>query len=121
MAINFRKRKKILPGVYLNFSKKGISTTVGPRGANINFGKKGAYLNTGIPGTGLYSRKKIGGGNGNNPNFTPTNNFTSNLNTIKAHKTKTATILLALFLGTFGVHRFYLGQYWRGIFYVLFF
>lgn len=121
MAINFRKRKKVLPGVYLNFSKKGISTTVGPRGANINFGKKGAYLNTGIPGTGLYSRKKIGGGNGNNPNFTPTNNFTSNPNTIKAHKTKTATILLALFLGTFGAHRFYLGQYWRGIFYVLFF
>lgn len=60
MALNFRKRKKILPGVYLNFSKKGISTTVGPRGANINFGKNGAYLNTGIPGTGLYSRQKIG-------------------------------------------------------------
>lgn len=119
MAINFRKRKKILPGVYLNFSKTGVSTTIGPRGANVNFGKKGAYLNTGIPGTGLYSRKKIGGGgNGNRP---PTNNFTSDRNRIKFNKSKTTTIILALFLGTFGAHRFYLGQYWRGIFCVLFF
>lgn len=120
MAINFRKRKKILPGVYLNFSKKGISTTVGPRGANINFGKKGAYLNTGIPGTGFYSRQKIGGGNGSSPNYTPTNNFTSNTNVVKSDKSKTTTILLAFFLGTFGAHRFYLGQHWKGIFSILF-
>lgn len=121
MAINFRKRKKILPGVYLNFSKKGISTTVGPRGANINFGKKGAYLNTGIPGTGLYSRQKIGGGSGSSPSFTPANNFTSNANAVKSDKSKTTTILLAFFLGTFGAHRFYLGQHWKGIFSILFF
>lgn len=121
MAINFRKRKKILPGVYLNFSKKGISTTVGPRGANINFGKKGAYLNTGIPGTGLYSRQKIGGGSGSSPSYTPNNNFTSNTNAVKSDKSKTTTILLAFFLGTFGAHRFYLGQHWKGIFSILFF
>ena len=58
--MRFRRRTKILPGVYLNFSKTGISTTVGPRGANVNLGKQGAFLNTGIPGTGLYDRKKIG-------------------------------------------------------------
>lgn len=79
MAINFRKRIKILPGVYLNFSKKGISSTVGPRGANINFGEKGAFLNTGIPGTGLYSRQKIGGGNGS-ASYTPSSNFVSTSN-----------------------------------------
>lgn len=61
MAWNFRRRVKILPGVTLNFSKKGVSTTVGVKGANINFGKRGTYLNTGIPGTGLYKREKIGG------------------------------------------------------------
>lgn len=121
MSINFRKRKKIMPGVYLNFSKKGISTTIGPRGANVNVGKKGAFLNTGIPGTGLYSRQKIGGGNGTKPPAPPTTNNMSNTNTKKSHKSKTTTILLALFLGTFGVHRFYLGQYWRGILYILFF
>ncbi|MBB5332556.1 TM2 domain-containing membrane protein YozV/SpoVK/Ycf46/Vps4 family AAA+-type ATPase [Chryseobacterium koreense] len=121
MAINFRKRKKILPGVYLNFSKRGISTTVGPRGANINFGKNGAFLNTGIPGTGLYSRQKIGGGNGSGPSFTPANKFAPNHNTTKSEKSKTTTVLLALFFGTFGIHRFYLGQNWKGIFSILFF
>lgn len=120
MAINFRKRKKILPGVYLNFSKTGISTTVGPRGANVNFGKKGAFLNTGVPGTGLYSRQKIGGGNGSKRPLTLNNDFVSNTNNAKSYKTKTTTIILALFLGTLGIHRFYLGQYWKGTLSILF-
>lgn len=60
MAWNFRKRVKILPGVTLNFGKRGVSTTIGARGASINVGKNGTYLNTGIPGTGLYNRSKIG-------------------------------------------------------------
>src|SRR5690606_24482207 len=46
--------------------------------------------------------------------------FKSNTN-LKSHKTKTTTILLALFLGTFGAHHFYLRQYWRGVLSVLFF
>ena len=29
--------------------------------------------------------------------------------------------MLAFFLGTFGAHRFYLGQHWKGIFSILFF
>ena len=62
MGWNYRKRIKIAPGVHINFSKRGISTTIGGRGASINIGKKGTYLNTGIPGTGLYNRQKIGGG-----------------------------------------------------------
>lgn len=59
MAWGFRKRIKILPGVRLNISKSGISTTIGPRGANVNIGSRGTYMNLGIPGTGLYSRHKI--------------------------------------------------------------
>lgn len=62
MAWNFRKRIKIAPGVHLNFSKGGMSTSVGPRGAKLTFGKNGTYLHTGIPGTGLYSRTKLSGG-----------------------------------------------------------
>lgn len=62
MALKFRKRIRIAPGVRINLSKSGISTTVGPRGASVNVGKKGAYLNTGIPGTGIYDRTKIAGG-----------------------------------------------------------
>lgn len=57
--MRFRKRIKIAPGINLNLSGSGVSTTIGPRGANVNIGKKGAYLNTGVPGTGLYNRTKI--------------------------------------------------------------
>ncbi|MBL4708427.1 MAG: DUF4236 domain-containing protein [Flavobacteriales bacterium] len=59
--MRFRKRTKLFPGVYLNFSKSGISTTIGVPGLSVNVGEKGTYLNTGIPGTGLYDRQKIGG------------------------------------------------------------
>ena len=62
MGMRFRKSIKIMPGVKINFSKSGMSTTIGPRGASINIGKNGTYLNTGIPGTGLYARERIGGG-----------------------------------------------------------
>lgn len=59
MALKFRRRQKLFPGVYLNFSSKGISTTIGVKGFSVNLGQKGVYLNTGLPGTGLYDRKKI--------------------------------------------------------------
>jgi len=59
MTWNYRKRIKIAPGVQLNLSKGGISTSIGPKGAKMTFGKTGTYLHTSIPGTGLYSRKKL--------------------------------------------------------------
>lgn len=59
MAWSYRKRIKIIPGVHLNFSKSGISTSIGVRGASVTIGQNGTYLNTGIPGTGLYNRQKI--------------------------------------------------------------
>lgn len=63
MAWNFRKRIKIAPGVHLNLSKGGISTSIGPKGAKVTFGKNGTYINKGIPGTGLYSRERLSGRN----------------------------------------------------------
>jgi len=71
MGWTFRKRVKIIPGVHLNLSKSGISTTIGVKGASINIGKKGTYLNTGIPGTGISHRQKISGGKGSNSNVIP--------------------------------------------------
>ena len=59
MAWSYRKRIKIIPGVHLNISRKGISTTIGVRGASVNFGPNGTYLNTSIPGLGLYNRQRI--------------------------------------------------------------
>jgi hypothetical protein len=72
MAWSFRKRVKVIPGVYLNFSKSGISTSIGIRGASITIGKSGTYLNTSIPGLGLSNRQKISGGS-NHPQPTPSN------------------------------------------------
>lgn len=59
MALRFRKSIKLAPGIRMNFSKSGVSWTLGPKGASIGIGGRGAYLNSGIPGTGLYSRQKI--------------------------------------------------------------
>lgn len=60
MAIRFRKRITLAPGLRMNLSGSGISWSVGPRGASMTFGKRGTYLNAGIPGTGLYSRGQLG-------------------------------------------------------------
>lgn len=59
--MRFRKSINIFKGVKLNFSKSGVSVTVGGKGVSANIGKKGLFLNTSIPGTGLYDRKKIVG------------------------------------------------------------
>lgn len=66
MSWSYRRRIKIIPGVHLNFSKNGISTSIGVRGASLTFGKKGTYFNTGIPGTGIYSRQKLSSSNAPN-------------------------------------------------------
>ncbi|WP_289031347.1 DUF4236 domain-containing protein [uncultured Algoriphagus sp.] len=59
--MRFRRRIRLFPGVTLNFSKSGISTTIGVPGASVNFNKHGKFLNVGIPGTGIYDRKSCGG------------------------------------------------------------
>ncbi|WOV83660.1 DUF4236 domain-containing protein [Sporosarcina jeotgali] len=58
MGFRFQKRIKIAPGVRVNISKGGISTSVGPRGASVTVGKRGVRANVGIPGTGIsYSEQ----------------------------------------------------------------
>ncbi|MCQ4267391.1 DUF4236 domain-containing protein [Stutzerimonas degradans] len=57
MAIRFRKSIKIAPGVRLNVSKSGISTSVGGKGATANFSKRGTRVTVGIPGSGLSASK----------------------------------------------------------------
>lgn len=62
MAIRFRRTMKIAPGVKVNFSKRGVSTSVGPKGFTHTIGKGGVYRNVGIPGTGISARSKVVGG-----------------------------------------------------------
>lgn len=59
MGVRFRKSIKVAPGVRLNVSKSGVSTTIGVRGASVNVGKQGVYGNVGIPGTGLSVRERL--------------------------------------------------------------
>lgn len=57
MAWSYRKRIKVIPGVHLNFSKRGISTTIGIKGASINFSKSGTTVNTSV--LGFSNRHKL--------------------------------------------------------------
>ena len=59
MGFRYRKQIKIAPGVKLNISKSGISTSVGKRGATVNFSKRGTRTTVGIPGTGFSYSKNI--------------------------------------------------------------
>jgi len=57
MGLRFQKRIKILPGVYINLSKSGVSASLGGHGATVNVGHTGKRMVTfGIPGTGLSYR-----------------------------------------------------------------
>lgn len=52
--MRFRKSIKLLPGIKINLSNSGISTSVGPKGATVNLKPGRATRATvGLPGTGL--------------------------------------------------------------------
>lgn len=59
MGFRFRRSVKVFPGVRINFSTRGISTTIGVRGAAVTMGPQGSFLNVGLPGTGLSYRQRI--------------------------------------------------------------
>lgn len=53
MGFRFYRRIRVLPGLRLNLSKTGISTSIGRRGAWLTFSRKGTRATVGLPGTGL--------------------------------------------------------------------
>ena len=59
MGLIFRRSIKILPGLKVNFGKKGTSVTVGTKGAHMTYGKGRKTASIGVPGTGVYYRKTI--------------------------------------------------------------
>ena len=61
MGWGFRKSIKLAPGVRLNLSKSGISTSLGGRGATVNIGRKGTRATVGIPGTGISLSRRVSG------------------------------------------------------------
>ena len=58
MSWRFRKRLKILPGIWVNLSKRGGSLSVGHRGATMNISPRGHQESVGLPGSGLSYRTK---------------------------------------------------------------
>lgn len=64
MAFRFRKSVRIAPGVRLNFSRSGVSTTLGGRGVSVNLGRRGTRVTAGLPGTGLSFSAPLGGSGG---------------------------------------------------------
>ena len=59
MAIRFRKTIKLLPGLRINLSRTGISTSLGPKGATVNLRGGKRTLTTGLAGAGLSQRHDI--------------------------------------------------------------
>ena len=59
MGWRFRKSFSPLPGVRLNFSPRGISTSVGAGPFRFYVGSQGAAVTTRIPGTGISHRQPV--------------------------------------------------------------
>jgi hypothetical protein len=69
MGLRFQRRIRIAPGLRLNLSRSGISTSVGGRGAWTTFGPRGRRrITLGLPGSGLFWteqwRARAGGASG---------------------------------------------------------
>jgi hypothetical protein len=53
-GFRFYRRIKVLPGIKLNVSKSGVSTSVGVKGAHVTIGgPRGTRATAGLPGTGV--------------------------------------------------------------------
>src|SRR5579862_3404112 len=59
MSWRFRKSFKVLPGVKLNLTARGLSATIGAAPFSVNVGPRGVYRSISIPGTGLWNRERI--------------------------------------------------------------
>lgn len=59
MSWRFRKSFKVLPGLKLNLTSRGLSATLGAAPFSVNVGPRGVYSNTSIPGTGIWNRQRL--------------------------------------------------------------
>jgi hypothetical protein len=61
MGFRFCRRIKLFPGLWLNASKSGISTSVGGHGATVNFGKGKTTTTRATDDAGLTQVKRSAG------------------------------------------------------------
>jgi hypothetical protein len=66
MGFRFRRSIRILPGLRLNIGKRGMSTSIGGRGAHITVGHGQVRETAGLPGSGI-SFTHVGKAHGDAP------------------------------------------------------
>lgn len=113
MGMKFRKSVKLAPGVKLNIGKKSVGVSFGNKYGGISMNSRtGTKARVSAPGTGLSYTTKVG----NHKSSSSSNaiNTTSHDN-VAPTKDKTVALLLAIFFGLFGAHRFYVGKIGTGI------
>ncbi len=58
MTFRYQKRIRLVPGLHLNISRRGVGFSAGPRGFHLGIDtRRRPYLSAGIPGTGLSWRE----------------------------------------------------------------
>ncbi len=71
MGWSFRESIKVLPGIRLSFSRRGIGASIGPRGLHLGFGGGRAPRITGGIGP-LHYYQSLGSGRGEHSRAVPT-------------------------------------------------
>lgn len=58
-GLRYQKRIRVLPFLWVNLSKTGISFTIGCQYVKLNVGRRGVWLSGSWVGTGISVRKKL--------------------------------------------------------------
>lgn len=114
MGWRYRRSVKLLPGVKLNLSKNGVSTTLGVRRMHYTIGKKGKRTITcSTPFIkGLYFAQTY------NKNTKKYNKQILREQTSLYRYNRNTALILCVFLGFFGIHQFYIGRKGKGFIYL---
>ena len=112
MAFRFNKRIKIAKGVNLNLSKSGIGMSAGVKGMRVGAGPRGTRVTASVPGTGISKewRSKKGRKHASPEEYYEEVEISPN--------SRFLTLIICIFGGWIGLHRFTTGKFFTGIIYL---